>query len=241
MIHRFPGIAALILLVPAAPVHAQTISLEGTTDARERGISWSDGQPALEARASIPAFAAFDVDLRATTLRNSARHGGSELGLTVSPRFRHGMGGLSLSAGMDGHVFLGESRLNFVEASAGLDYSIGPARVDAGVSYAPRQKAIGGDNLYLHAGAAIGVPGTPLTVYGGGGYTSGSTRNAVRAARLRPGGNAWDHYVGVEHSLMKFAVGLRYSDTTVNSNRIASPFDDRHAGSRLAAYVRLTL
>ena len=241
MIHRFPGIAFLLLLVPAVSAHAQTISLEATTDARERGISWSDGQPALEVGASIPVSPGFDVDLRATTLRNSARHGGSELGMTVSPRFRHGMGGLSLSVGLDGHVFVDESRLNFVEASAGLDYSIGPARIDAGVSYAPRQKAIGGDNLYLHAGAALGFPGTPLTVYGGGGYTTGSTRNAVRAARLRPGGDAWDHYVGVEHSQMKFAVGLRYSDTTVSSNRVTSPFDDRHAGSRLTAYARVSL
>jgi hypothetical protein len=112
--------------------------------------------------------------------------------------------------------------------------------VNAGADYAPSQSAIGGDNLYLHAGAQAGIPGTPWTVLAGVGHSTGKTEDAFRAARLRPGGDYSDWRVGVEHVTGPVTLGLDYVGTDV-SERAASAFalaDARHSGDRIVGRVR---
>src|SRR3546814_5275108 len=86
---------------------------------------------------------------------------------------------------------------------------------------APRQSSIGGDNLYLSASAAMGLPGTPLTVSARIGRSSGDARDPARAARLRPDGTYWDYGIGVDYMKGRWFAGLRYADrksTRLNSS-----------------------
>ena len=245
--------AAFAALFTPAASQAQTaspsVSIEATTDLRERGLSWSGGKAAMSAEATLPVSPAVTVDLGAATLRDSARHGGADIGLTLSPEIAlFSTGGWTLSAGAKGHVFVGASGLSYAEATSTLAYAIGPAQLAFGASFAPSQKAIGGSDLYLEGNAAIGVPGTALTLYGGGGYSTGSTRDTALAAervrRLRPDGSYWDYYVGAEHQMDRLALGLRYTGTSIDQDRVAAINDrrylDRHTGSRISAYLRFT-
>ena len=121
------------------------------------------------------------------------------------------------------------------EMGAIAGFSLGPASLDLGARYAPRQSGIGGDNLYLSSGAAVGIPGTPLTVSGHVGRSSGDTRDPLRAARLRPAGDYWDHGVALDWYRGRWSAGLRYADSDIDAP------DSAHAGATLIARVGLTL
>lgn len=217
------------------------VSVGVSSDDRRRGLSWSGGKAALDAAVYVPLGNAFTIGAEAMTLRGSRRHGGADAGVDLSAGYRRDSGPWQLTAGAVGHVFPGEGRLDYVEVEAGAGYLIGPAQLGLHVSYVPSQNAIGGDNLYLGAGADVAVPGTPFTLIGGIGRSSGSVDNAVRAMRLRPGGTYWDYRLGVEHVRGPLAAGLRYTDTSIDRGAVAGPYVDRHHGARVAAYLRLSL
>jgi hypothetical protein len=218
------------------------VSLEGTTDLRNRGLSWSDGKAAVALSATVPASYDLAVDLEAASLRDSARHGGADLGLTIAPRYTLERGGWGLTGGVRGNVFVGRSGMSYVELTAEVERTLGPAQLVVSADFAPSQRAIGGHNLHLGADLSVGIPGVPFTVYGGIGHTSGSSGDKPRAARLRPGGDYWDHRVGVERSEGSLAMGVVYSGTSIDADEVdrLSPYYDRHYGSRVLAYLRFT-
>ncbi len=228
----------------SAPSQAQAarsfgVILEGTTDLRDRGISWSGGKSALQLDATLPITPDLAIDVKAATLHGSQRHGGSDFGLAISPNHQIYLSGWRLAYGVTGHVFIGEGGLNFVELDGSATRSIGPLQVAAGASFAPSQKAIGGSNLYLHADAVIGIPGSPFTIYGGAGHTLGSNDDTPRARRLRPDGDYTDWYVGAEHVSGPGAIGLRYSDTAIGVVPDPSEYLDKHTGAKLVGYARV--
>lgn len=219
-----------------------SISFQGETDHRERGLSWSDGKPAMSASATIPATYDLALDIDAVTLRESARHGGADVGLTITPRYTVNAGGWDLTGGVRGNVFIGRAGTSYVEVTGDIARSIGPAQFVVGAAFAPAQDAIGGHNLYVNATASVSLPGTPLTLYGGVGHTSGSDRADLRVARLRPGGDSLDHHFGVEHTSANLALGVRYSGTSIGADEVdpLSRYYDRDYGSRVVAYIRFT-
>lgn len=226
----------------AQPVASASVSLEAETDRRERGLSWSDGKPALSLLATVPSGNDLTFDVSAVTLRDSPRHGGADVALTIAPRYTLlNASGFALSAGARGNVFIGRSGMSYAEIIGEVAHTIGPAQVVLGVDFAPPQDSIGGHNLHVDANASVGIPGLPFTVYGGVGHTSGSSRDDPRATRLRPGGSYTDHHVGVERSQALFSLGLRYSGTSISKGEVdlLSPYYDKHFGSRVMAYLRV--
>lgn len=244
-----PGMAAascsglLCAALAAVPASAQLIpqaTLEAKTDLRERGLSWSNGKPAIGISATLPVHEGLAFDLEAFTLRNSARHGGADLGIAMSPSYSIRTGGWELAAGVCANLFAGRSRINYIELTGSLSHTLGPAQLTLGAAIAPPQEAIGGSNVYIDAQVSTGIPGTPFTLYGGVGHTTGA-RKGARAARLRPGGNYVDHLAGVEYTMARLAAGVRYSGTSIRADEInpIAPFADSHYGGRLSAYVRI--
>lgn len=241
----WPAAASLLFLsgeAAAQTLSRPTGSVEATTDDRRRGLSWSDGDPALDAQLSLPLGPALRVDGRATTTRGSGRHDGADAVFDTSAAYTvEAASGLSLTAGVTGHFFAGAaSRADYGEAELTLGYALGPAQFDLGASYAPDQVAIGGDNLYLQARASGGLPGTGIDVALHVGRTSGATDDPLRAARLRPGGDGYvDWGVRVERRFGPVALGLRYTGTDIDTRAGApSPFADiDDAGERLTAHA----
>ncbi|MCI4588751.1 hypothetical protein MOK15_01335 [Sphingobium sp. BYY-5] len=237
---RLAWLGAFLLAVHAAPAAAQyaagtTVTLEAASDERRRGLSWSDGDPVLRGAISVPVAQGLSLDGAATTLWGSDRHGGADAVLDLGATYGKDLGGFRLTAEGRYHLFPGASHQHYGEVGAIAGFSLGPASVDLGARYAPRQSAIGGDNLYLSGSTAVGIPGTPFTLSGHVGRSTGDVRDPVRAARLRPGGGYWDHGVALDWYQGRWSAGLRYADTDIDAPNSA------HAGASLIARLGFTL
>lgn len=238
--------SALFLMIAgaplAAPAMAQTIdvgaSLDVASDLRERGLSASGGRASGAAGVSAD-LGGLRAEARARALRGSARHGGADLGLELAASYRFQSGGWRLDAGGVFNAF-GEGRgaLDYGEVFVSAGYTLGPAELSASAFYAPDQRTIGGDNLYLRLRAEVGVPGSAWTLSAHAGRSGGSVDDPVRSARLRPAGAYTDWSLGAEWSRGPVVAGLRYSDTDIARRRVVSPWGDaRHNGAALTASV----
>ncbi|WP_230461371.1 TorF family putative porin [Sphingobium sp. CAP-1] len=222
--------------LPAAAQYASgaTFTLEAASDERRRGLSWSDGDPVLRVSASVPLTKGFSLDGTATTLWGSPRHGGADAVVDLGASYGRQLGGFRLTGEGRYHFFPGADRQGYGEAGAIAGFILGPASVDLAARYAPRQSAIGGDNLYLSTSAAIGLPGTPFTVSGHIGRASGDAHDPARAVRLRPESIYWDHGIAIDWYRGHWSAGLRYADTDIDARNSA------HAGASLIARAGFT-
>ena len=230
-----PG-AALAQDMTDPPAERPRFQLEVASDERVRGLSWSEGKAAATLGASVP-LGSLELTASATTLRGASRHGGADALLRLGAGWSREVGsGWRLGLGATGYVFAGASGQSFAEVEARAAYSLGPATLRAALRYAPDQAAIGGSNVHAALDADFGVPGTPVTLYGGVGHSSGAVSDGPsalgRAQRLRPSGDYWDWSLGGEWVRGPAALGLKYTDTSVGP-------DYAHAGARLTGYVRL--
>lgn len=231
---------AILACASAVPAHAQyaegpTATIEVASDERRRGLSWSDGDPVVRGTVSVPLAEGLSLDGVAVSLWDNQRHGGADAVVDLGATYVRQIGGWRLSAEGRYHLFPGASDQGYGEVGAGAGFLIGPASVDLNASYAPKQSSIGGDNLYLSAAAAVGVPGTPLTVSARIGRSSGDVRDPVPAARLRPDGAYWDHGVSVDYLKGRWFAGLRYANSSIDGP------GDRHAGATLIGRMGLSL
>lgn len=237
------GAAALFAAAPALAQVGPDIDLtaELTTDLRERGLSASGGKASGAASAAVDT-GGIGGELRATALRESARHGGADAGIAGSLWYRAQSGGWQFEGGGTYRTFIDAvGDFDYGELYATAGYLIGPLDVTAGAYYAPDQRAIGGDNLYLRARARASLPGSPLTLAAHIGRSSGSVDDFVKSGRLRPGGTYADWSVGTEWTQGPLTLALRYSDTDIDRRRIVSPLADAtHVGSRVTGTVGLS-
>ena len=146
--------------------------------------------------------------------------------------------GWRLGLGAGGYIFTGRGDLNFAELEARAVWSLGPARLRAGARFAPVQAAIGGSNLHLSLDGDVGVPGTPVTLMGGLGHSTGTVTEPLRAQRFRPEGAYWNYSLGAEYVAGPAVLGVRWTGNSIGAAP-AGPFADPHVGSRLAGYIRL--
>lgn len=224
----------------AGPAHAQyaqnvSASMEVATDERRRGLSWSDGDPVLRGSILIPVTPGLSLEATAVSLRGAERHRGADAVADLGATYARQAGGWRLAGEARYHLFPGAAGQGFGEFGAGAGYLIGPVSVDVHAVYAPRQSSIGGDNLALSASAAVGVPGSPITVATWIGRSSGDAQNTVRAARLRPDGSYWDYGASVDYLKGRWSAGLRYTDSSIDARA------SRHTGATLIGRVGLSL
>ena len=222
----------LLLASSASPAIAQyagpiSATVEIASDERRRGLSWSDGEPVVRGYVAVQATSELSFDAAATSLWSSTRHEGADAVVDLGTSYARQIGAWQLSAKGAYHLFPGSSGQGYGEVGAGAAFLIGPANIDLNASYAPKQGAIGGDNLYLSASAAAGLPGTPLTVSAHVGRSSGKVRDAANAARLRPEGSYWDHGISIEYLQPRWFAGLRYANSSID--------DARHSGATVVA------
>ena len=230
----------MLLASHAVPATAQyaagpSITLEAASDERRRGLSWSDGDPVLRGTLSVPVAQGLSLDGTATSLWGSNRHGGADAVIDLGPSYVRQLGGWRLSLDARYHLFPGADHQGYGEVGAGAGFLIGPASIDVGAQYAPRQSAIGGDNLYLSSSASFAIPGTPLTASARVGHSSGAQRDPLASQRLRPGGNYWDYGAGIGWYRGRWSAELRYSDTDIARR------DAAYAGATLISRVGLSL
>ena len=233
-----PVAAAGITPALAQSMAGPSLTIAAKSDERRRGISWSDGDPVLSAALSIPVT--YDLSLRAqaTPLWGSDRHDGADAAVDVSAAYDRWLGGWTFGVEGSYHLFPGVSGQGYGELGVNAGFLLGPADLGLFVRYAPDQRNIGGDNLYLGTSASVGIPDTPFTLSGHVGHSSGKVDDAVRAARLRPDGSYWDHGVALDWYRGRWSAGLRYADSDIDNE--GSPLR-RHTGASLIARIALSL
>lgn len=237
---RFWAIAAALASSPASA--QETLRLEASllSDFRERGLSWSDGKAAAQIRADAPLPAGFDISAVATTARSAPRHGGADAAVDLGLGYGHDAGLLRLRASAVAHVFPGgRGAQDYIELGGGMSIAFGPIDLSLAASYAPPQRAIGGGNVYRRARMSAALPGTPLTLSGHFGRSTGSTRDPIRAERLRPGGNYHDWSLGADYALRLLTLSLTYADTDIR-RAPSGPVMSGHRGAVLVAGAHLT-
>lgn len=244
MIKPFACFAAAAMSAAALPAHAQvdlSAGAELNSDERRRGLSWSDGDVSASADASAR-LATLDASARVSMTRDSRRHGGADAAIDLEAGTDLGVGLVTLRPYAAAHLFTGaRGTMDYLEVGATGSFTIGPLQLQGDLAYAPDQSAIGGDNLYLAAGASAGIPTTPLTISARIGHSSGSVDDPLRSARLRPGGSYADWRIGVEYVAAPITLGLDYVDTDIERDELSpSPYaDGRHTGEKLVARARI--
>lgn len=231
---------ALAAALPAAAQADVTAGVELATDENRRGLSWSAGRVAPSADISAT-LGALEASGRIVALRGSPRHGGADMVADLQIASGWDLGPVRLRGRGIAHVFAGaRGRQDYVEVGGDAAYAIGPLQIDGGVLVAPAQRAVGGSNVHLFAGAAAGLPGTPVTLSAGIGHTNGGS--GARADRLRPGGDYTDWRLGAEFNRARLTLALDYVGTDISSDRaIALIGDPAHSGDRVVARARLAL
>lgn len=227
------GVAFLIGTTPILSTAAfamPDLTAELATQERRHGLGWSDGRASLRTALGVPVGPDLRFDASATTLRGSRRHGGADAVLDLSGGWSESLGAMQVDAGLIGHLFTGaRGHQDYAEAQIGARTLIGPADFDLSASYAPSQQAIGGDHLYLALRSRVAVIGTPFTLLAALGHSSGSVKDPVRAARLRPGGAYTDWRLGADYIRNRLTLGLFYIGTDI----AAADCEARHCGDTL--------
>jgi hypothetical protein len=219
--------AALVLAASAAPAVAASFGIEASSDLRRRGLSWSEGKPAIEAWAGVPVTGGLSIEGGGATLRGSARHGGADLLAEAALRYTRQSGAFSWWADVQGLGFIGASGQNYGQLRTGAAFGIGPVQLAGIASWAPPQAAIGGSNLYVGGSVNFGIPLTPLTLRASAGHSTGTDDGSGRANRLRPGGDYSDFRVDADYVLGPVTLGASFTTTTIPDRTAA------HAGSRV--------
>lgn len=240
---NFVAMAALLTALTGGAAHAQDLSggVELATDESRRGLSWSEGRIAASADAMVT-LGALDASARVVSTRDSVRHAGADAVADLELGAVTDVGAFRLRGHVTAHVFTGaREKMDYVELGGRASYTLGPLQLGAGAVYAPDQRAIGGDNLYVFASANAGIPATPLSASAAIGRSTGSTDDPLRAARLRPLGNYSDWKLGLEFNQFPFTLGIDYVGTDFARRTTSSPYADiGNSGDRVMGRVRLS-
>ncbi len=177
-----------------------------TSDYRFRGVSFSDGDLAVQGGIDIGHASGFYVGAWASSIEDSPTFGHTELDLyggwsgEVSP-------GITADAGLLYYLYPnGEDGAagpsDYFEPYASLSGTLGPAQVKVGAAYAfGGQAALGDDdNLYVYTDIGVGIPNTPVTLNGHLGYTDGVLSPDIRPVTLNQSG-AFDYSIGADYAI----------------------------------------
>jgi uncharacterized protein (TIGR02001 family) len=172
--NRFSVMMSIALMLAASPALAQdstdapdsafdvsgTVSL--TSDYVFRGISLSDREPAVQGSLEVQHMSGLYAGMWGSSI---ARYAGTNVEADIYGGWRGAAGGLDLDLGVVGYLYPGGHGANYVELAGKAARTLGPVELEAGIAWAPSQKAIGGqDNLYVSGALSSGIPGTPFTL-----------------------------------------------------------------------------
>ena len=227
MLMSIRGAAAAIALTAAALVASPSAAEEGAgpapvsvsgnvtlvTDYRFRGVSLSGGDPAIQGGITV----SHDSGLYAGTWASSIDDGGTDIfGDAEVDLFGGWSGsvaeGIGLDVGMLYYAYPGNAKgvdAEFFEPYATISGQLGPVQAKLGVNYAWDQKAIAGDNLYVHTELSSGIPTTPVTLSAHLGYTNGSLAPTLLAGTNDD--SALDWSLGASATVLgKLTLGVSY-------------------------------
>lgn len=168
------------------------------SDYRFRGLSLSDKDPAIQGGIDITHKSGFFIGTWASSI---ADYGGSNVEWDVYGGYSGQAAGLDFSVTALGYLYPGGSNVDYFELKGTVGKTIGPATVDLEVSWVPDQQNFPGDNVYVSAGAEVGIPNTPVTVKGRVGRETGGYDEK------------WDWELGASYTFGSLTASLGYVDS----------------------------
>lgn len=264
MLTSIRGVLTATLL--AGTVLAATPALADETDApsdftitgsaavvsqyRFRGLSQSDNKPAVQGAITVSHSSGFYVGTWGSSTSGSTANtpiapGGTEI--DVFGGFTHGFGGVTVDVGGYGYIYPQAPDANYYEIYGSLSHTMGPVTGKVGVYYAPDQRVFNfnftstdRDNVYVYGDLSGGVPGTPVTVHGHLGYTSGGFEYTKAYLDYSVGASVKWKMLTLDASL----VGTNISKSDVNSGfgcaSIAPCINYFHRPAKTVGVVSLT-
>lgn len=217
--------AAAPAFADEAPKSDVTItgSVALVSDYRFRGVSQSNGDPAIQGSINVNHSSGLYAGFWSSSISGGAVYGSQELDLYAGYT-REVLPGLTADVGLlyyaypSGHV----GKAEFFEPYASVSTTYGPAKLKLGANYAWDQKAIQNpgnrkdDNIYVYSNLDVAVPSTPLTVSGHVGYQDGSlsgpaVANAALGTAVPYKRHGWDYSVGASATVLgKVTLGVSY-------------------------------
>ena len=227
MLMSIRGAAASFLLTAAAVAASPATADEGAgpapisvsgnvtlvSDYRFRGVSLSGGDPAIQGGVTV----AHESGAYVGTWASSIDDGGTDIFGDAEGDLYGGWSGsvaegIGLDVGLLYYAYPGNAKgvdAEFFEPYATVSGQLGPVQAKLGVNYAWDQKAIAGDNLYIHSELSSGIPTTPVTVSAHLGYTNGSLAPTLLAGPSDD--SAFDWSVGASATVLgKLTLGVSY-------------------------------
>ena len=211
---------------PATPA---SVSVSGTASVlsqyRFRGLSRSDGQPAVQGDLLISHTSGLygGVTLTSAQPGPAVDFGHAEIDIYAGYDNALGGSGLMLDLGLRGYVYADRGGADLFELSAALHRQIGPIDLRAGYAYAPPQAHLGRitpdgglrDNSYVFAEARSDIPGTALHLHAHLGHTAGG---------LDYTGAYTDYRIGLGASHKAWGIDLSLVGTTLShADALARP------------------
>lgn len=187
------GLSAILLATAASPALAQEVEGSGitisgnaalTSDYRFRGLSFSDGDIAVQGGIDVAHESGFYIGTWASSIEDSATFGHTELDL-YGGWSGDVADGLTLDVGLLYYVYPnGEGGAagpsDYFEPYASVSTTLGPVELTSGLAYAWSQDSLGNsDNIYIYTGVSGGIPNTPITLNANIGINDGSLGNPV--------------------------------------------------------------
>ncbi|WP_128891955.1 TorF family putative porin [Erythrobacter sp. HKB08] len=181
------------------------------TDYRFRGVSFSDGDIALQGGIDLGHESGFYIGTWASTISGGTDFG--ELELDIYGGWSGDISdGVTFDIGLLYYIYpTGDAPgvdTDYFEPYASISTTLGPASATLGVAYAWDQASLGDDdNLYIYTDFEVGIPETPVTLSAHLGYTDG-----VFATDFS--GNSFDWGLGASYAVTdSLSLGVNYVDT----------------------------
>ncbi|WP_284124555.1 TorF family putative porin [Parerythrobacter aestuarii] len=185
------------------------------SDYRFRGVSFSDGDFALQGGIDLGHSSGFYIGTWASSISGGSPYG--ELELDVYAGWSGDISdGVTVDVGLLYYIYPTEGELanllgvetDYFEPYASISTTLGPVGATLGVAYAWDQDSLGGsDNLYIYTDFEAGIPNTPLTLTAHLGYTDGVFATSGS-------GESFDWGLGISAAVGEnLSIGFNYVDT----------------------------
>ena len=238
------AVACLSFAAPAAAQEeaAGPITVSGSvalvSDYRFRGVSMTDKEMAIQGGIEVGHESGLYVGTWASNLAGWGTFAGANMELDIYGGFATEITpGVTADVGLTWYMFPGGlDNTDFAEAYLKVSGDIGPASMQVGVAYAPKQQALGPwysdaltydnpgakhDNLYLWLDGSVAIPDTGLSLSAHIGYSNGNPGLGPWGTSPAPTGEYVDWKIGADYALGPVTLGVAYIDTDLTKSETA--------------------
>ncbi|MXP47302.1 hypothetical protein GRI43_07840 [Altererythrobacter luteolus] len=181
------------------------------SDYRFRGVSFSDGDIALQGGIDLGHSSGFYVGTWASTISGGSAFG--ELELDVYGGWNGDVAeGLTFDVGLLYYIYptgdIPGVDTDYFEPYASISTTLGPVSATLGAAYAWDQDSLGNsDNIYVYTDFEVGIPDTPVSLSAHLGYTDGVFSTDTD-------GTSFDWGLGASYAVTdSLSLGVNYVDT----------------------------